>query len=290
MIALIVDIGSNSIRAMKVESAGSGLDFFPKRVFTTRLAEGLLSSGRLNEARMAQSLSVLRQLKAEAAASDMPVYAYATSAVRDAGNRNDFLNAVRRDIAVDVDVLDGRQEARMAFLGAAGGQGGLMDIGGGSTQLVTADCAHSFPLGCVRARDVCGETDDFDALRAALRPALRAAISLPRFPALAWTGVGGSITTIAAVSLGLDRYDAARISGRLLSLDAIQNALYHIAALGDTRSSHPLLKERHDVILQGGAILLYIMEALTIQELLVSDADGMEGYAMQLASKSQVHC
>lgn len=283
MKALIVDIGSNSIRAMEVEYANARFGFFDKRVYTTRLAEGLLQTGRLSGSRMEQSLERLCALSREASAAGIPLLAYATSAVRDAINREEFLRAAMRIAACRIDVLSGEQEARLAFLGATGGEGGLIDIGGGSTQIVTGQIAQSCPLGCVRAKDACANADvhDLDAVCRTLAPLLKKRILAPAIPSLGWTGVGGTITTLAAFSLGLTAYDRSRVQSCILSRAGAESALRAIAALGPFRGRHPLLSERHDVILPGGAILLYLMDSLSISDMRVSDADGMEGYAMQ---------
>ena len=283
MRATIVDIGSNSIRAMKAERTSGGFSFFNKEIFTTRLAEGLLQTGRLSAHRMEQSLDILRRIQARAEAEDYPLYAYATSAVRDAANRSDFLEPAFDIIGRQVDVLSGIQEADFAYLGAANGSGGLVDIGGGSSQIIMPGYHRSFPFGCVRAKDAAQCADSFSALQKALLPSLKECIPLPAPPAaLSWTGVGGTATTLAAVALKLSAYDHDRVNGHMLFRTKISEVLNEIAALGNARADHQLLKERHDIVLQGGAILLYIMDGLAIESLRVSDADGLEGYAMHI--------
>lgn len=281
MKACIVDIGSNSIRSMKAERAPGGFSFFDKEVFIARLAEGLLQTGRLSQRRMAQALDILRRIQAKASVDGCPIYAYATSAVRDAANSATFLAPAQDIIGRAVDVLSGDQEASFAYQGATNGSGGLIDIGGGSSQIIMPGYLSSFPFGCVRAKDAVCSQDDFDVLQAALMPALRECIPLPATPAaMPWTGIGGTATTLAAVSLNLCVYDPCRVSGHSLARTEIRNLLNGIAVMGSARAEHPLLRERHDIILQGGAILLYIMDGLSIGQLRISDADGLEGYAM----------
>ncbi|MDO4573478.1 MAG: hypothetical protein Q4C13_08915, partial [Clostridia bacterium] len=212
----IVDIGSNSIRAMKAERAAGAPGFFPKQLFTTRLADGLLLTGRLQPEPIARSLEALKSIRAFAEQEGLRIRAYATSAVRDAANREDFLIPAEALLGSPVDVLNGEREANYAYKGAAGGEGGLIDIGGGSTQIVTRDRAISCPIGCVRARDACPEQRDFDALRAGLLPLLDSLLPLPAFPAMGWTGVGGTVTSLAALSLGLERYACAAVHGCVL--------------------------------------------------------------------------
>ena len=282
----ILDIGSNSIRTMTAANTDGVFTCSDKRVFTTRLAEGLLASGALSEARMAQSMEVIRAFAREMASVGAPCYAYATSAVRDAKNRDTFVSQVRAIIGDRIAVLSGEQEARYAFRAAtAGVGGGMIDIGGGSTQLVCEAEAVSVPFGCVRAKDVC-PSGRLDEVRAALTPVLTQAFSgIPRFPVSRWSGVGGTITTLAAYCLNAAAYDKRAVSGAQISCPSFEHALRSLDALGGERASVPLLKRRHDVILQGGAILLFLMEMLAIDTLRISDADGMEGYAAHLLSR-----
>ncbi len=278
--AAIIDIGSNSIRTMTAAMAREKLVFSEKTVHTTRLAEGLAQAGRLSNARMEQSIAVIRTFAAQMRANGFPVYAYATSAVRDALNRDVFAGAVCALIDGRLDILSGEQEARYAFHAAAGG-GGMLDIGGGSTQIATQSAAYSFPIGCVRARDLCtGES--LLQMQRVLYPLLDAFVEARNMRPSAWTGVGGSITTLAALAAGCTEYDRRLVNGFLLDSEMLTPLLVRLEALGKARASLPLLAKRHDVILYGGAILLYLMQRLQINRLCVSDADGLEGYAMHL--------
>ncbi len=283
-----LDIGSNSIRTMTVTLVEGRLHFSNKSVHTTRLAEGLLHTGRLSKDAMARSLAVIADFTLALAKENAPVYAYATSAVRDANNRDDFLSSIEKlDCApIGVEVLTGEQEARYAFKAAANGMGGMLDIGGGSSQVVTEKAAYSFPMGCVRARDLC-PVPSLNQIRPRLDAALDGLLSakgldhaLPHESY--WTGVGGTITTLAALLAGLETYDKETVSNTVVEPLPLTSLLFRLEALGDERATLPLLKKRHDVILQGGAIVLYFMERLQIKALRVSDADGLEGYAMHI--------
>lgn len=280
----VIDIGSNSIRTMTAERTDGSFGFSVKTIHTTRLAQGLSETGLLSEASMAHSLAVIRAFAQSMHASGVPVYAYATSAVRDAANRAIFADAVNALPGCHLEILSGVEEARTAFLAATGGSGGMLDIGGGSFQLVTSALAESFPMGCVRAKDLCpGET--LDAISVQLNPRLDALFSANGIAADIWTGVGGTITTLAAIHAGCDVYDPARIQNAVITLDALAQTLRMLEALGGARRTLPLLEKRHDVILHGGAILLYLMQRLNIDALRVSDADGLEGYAMQMLNR-----
>lgn len=259
----IIDIGSNSIRTMDVLDGA----FSPKRLFTTRLAAGLDATGSLAEARMRASLAVLEACTREAREENGRVFAYATSAVRDARNRAEFLTRVQAACALRVDVLSGADEARYALAGS--GAEGLVDIGGGSTQLVCEGFAQSWPIGCVRASEL--------GSREAIERRCHALFRFPRLYLVDWAGVGGTITTLAALKLGLDAYDPDAVRTARLSLADAETLIAELQTMPD-RAAHPLLKDRHDVILPGAILCAFVMRGLGLPSLRVCEADGMEGY------------
>ncbi len=282
---LVVDIGSNSIRTMTAERAESGFGFSCKAVYTTRLAEGLDKTGLLSQAAMRATLAVLADAAALGRANGAALFAYATSAVRDAANRADFLLRAESALGVPVRVLSGREEARYAYLGATAGTGALIDIGGGSAQIVTETNAESFPIGCVRARDFglsCAQDVLSPAACLEVSRWVDARTDALRVRAARWTGVGGTITTLGALSLDLPAYDPALVSGAALTPEALAALIAKLNKLGDARRAHPLLTQRHDVIVWGALVLARLMERLSVDALFVSDADGMEGYAMEV--------
>jgi hypothetical protein len=159
---LVFDIGSNSVRTLRVtQDAQSQPHFSGKHVYTTRLAEGLAESGSLSTARMQQSLLVIRSLHGEYAPQGFLSYAYATSAVRDAMNGPDFLRSIEEIIGRGhARILTGEEEAAFAQQGANPDGGRIiLDIGGGSTQIVRPGSRESWPIGCVRAKDLAPQAD-----------------------------------------------------------------------------------------------------------------------------------
>lgn len=226
--AAVIDIGSNSIRYMEAVRTGHGLRFSKKQVYTTRLAEGLPATGALSEGRMTQSLEVLCTLAAQARASGLPAFAYATSAVRDAANRDLFVRCAAACTGIPVRVLSGAEEAAFAREGACGaGAGGLIDIGGGSTQIVTQAYRSSWPLGCVRLKELCAGATLADIRKKAL-PLLERTIAPPPLSAPCWTAVGGTATTLAALSLGLTEYDPAALTACRMDAAALEALLAHL--------------------------------------------------------------
>lgn len=277
--AAVIDIGSNSIRYMEATCVDGVVSFSPKEVYTTRLADGLLASGSLSQARIQQSLSVLSALILRAKGGGFVPYAYATSAVRDAKNRSVFLNEVYEQTGLQIRVLSGEEEAAFAYRGAVGGEaGGLIDIGGGSTQIMAAAYRASFPLGCVRVKDLCGDLP-YMGICEKMRPAFLKTYVLPAFPEKRWFAVGGTATTLAALHLGLERYAPDAVDRCTMQAEEVDALLRKLDEMGsERRRNHPLLHDRHDVILCGGAILSYLLRQIGIERISFRDADGMEGY------------
>ena len=282
-----VDIGSNSIRYLGPNGE--------RRLITTRLAENIISTGKLSDAAIERSIAALKELAALAAAQDAKPYAYATSAVRDAkfGSRERFL-ALAGEI-MPVRVLSGEEEATFARIGAGIADKpdwGLIDLGGGSCQLISEGFAVSAPMGCVRAKDICDKESDgsYESMREAVFKACEGLFRFPRIRITDWIGVGGTITTLAALSLGLEEYDANAVESTLLTRERIEllsKKLHWMASLAlrrsfltgdEARSRHPLLIKRHDVIVPGTLVLLYAMQGMGIRALHPSKADGLDGY------------
>ena len=289
----ILDIGSNSVRFAVICRGDDGAFFVPggrKELCTTRLGKGLDKTGRLSAEAMEATVVACRRFCDKAEDAGARAYAYATSAVRDAENRQELLNALK-DVCPDLGVylLSGEEEGRLAYQGAMGGQAGtLLDIGGGSAQVVTPHWAASFPTGCVRAQDLCPE-DALPRMRDVIFTWLNDRVSLPGQAAAPFLGVGGTITTLGALLLQQSRYDGSQLTSLRLTPALLNALLQRLSAIGDEeRAKMPLLIRRHDVILQGGLILSWFMENLHIKALTPTDRGGMEGFAMWLAEKGFV--
>lgn len=296
---LVFDIGSNTIRTAKASADDGGVpQVRGKRVYTTRLAEGLIETGALSDARMRQSLLVLRSVCQEASAQGYESYAYATSAVRDADNGAFFVCQAEEILGCGrVRVLSGEEEAGFAQRGAdPTGTRTILDIGGGSSQIVRPNARESWPIGCVRAKDL-APCDDLKQIMDALRPALSSLFGSPeqdarpdaqsvealrRKNAEAPLGVGGTITTLALLCEGKPEFVPWSGEKPLEFLDLCA-CLQTLDRMGDAeRAKIPLLKDRHDVILHGGVILLYLLERLHAARVMATLSDGLDGYAAYL--------
>ena len=252
-----------------------------KELATARLGQGLLETGKLQEASMNRAVEAVANFYNKAQSLGLCAYAYATSAVRDAANQNEFLSRLHAICPVPVEVLNGEAEGRLAYLGA-GGHGTLLDIGGGSAQIVTVSGSTSQPTGCVRARDLCPQEKPEEMYKI-LSPWLEEYWGdFPVVPAPCF-GAGGTITTLGALLAGQTAFDGQKLAP--ITLDALISVLdvlhFHLQ-----RGNAPvLLGQRKDVILQGGCILRFFMEKLSLPCLQPIDRDGLEGYAAYLLAK-----
>jgi len=296
---LVFDIGSNSVRTLRVtQDALSQPHYSSKRVYTTRLAEGLAESGALSKSRILQSLLVIRSLHTEHAAQGFLSFAYATSAVRDAVNGSSFLASVEEIIGKGhARILTGEEEASFAQQGADPDGGRIiLDIGGGSTQIVRPNSRESWPIGCVRAKDLAPFTD-LTSIAEALYPVLAGLFGPPeldersdrpvlsnerKIPQESLLGVGGTITTLALLCEGKDSFAPWQGEKMIESL-TLRAVLSSLDSIGDAqRAKVPLLKDRHDVILHGGVILQYLMERLHCTKIGATLSDGLDGYTQYL--------
>lgn len=293
----VIDIGSNSIRYAEERDGGLSR----KEIFTTRLGSGLSMTGMLAEDTMAASLDVIRSLADRARAGGFAPYAYATSAVRDAANGRGFADIIEAECGVPVEVLSGETEAALGFEGAVGTEGkfdSVLDIGGASMQIVTRGFAKSWRAGCVRCGDIGAQSIGLEGLRdpslgdsvfaCDLKPMdqrlavecwMDSQIALPDGLELGRTvGIGGSITTLAALKAGLDEFDPGVVSGVTLSCLDIDELISRLIRMGGERKKHPLLYARHDVILYGAYVLSHALRLMGAKQIGVSCRDGMEGY------------
>jgi len=273
----VIDIGSNSVRLMLASHENGRVCSLSKELQTTRLAQGIDFTHRLAAERIADSIRVIGYYASKAAASGVPVIAYATSAVRDAENRDDFLDRVLKRTGVRIRVLSGEEEGNYAFFAVTGGSGTVFDIGGGSFQIVTKNRSQSFPCGCVRAKAYCDASDP-KMLEASLFPWMDERTDVPESVETPVYGVGGTISSIGAILAGQTVYDRSKLAPiSRARLGTLLNVLCAIPE--EERVRHPLLKERGDVILQGAMILKYIMSRTNTECVIPSDRDGMEGIA-----------
>jgi exopolyphosphatase / guanosine-5'-triphosphate,3'-diphosphate pyrophosphatase len=305
----VIDVGTNTVRLLVAESVGRSAH---RTVLTaqenTRLGQGLLPARELQPVPIRRTVRVLRRYRelAEAQGAAM-ILAVGTSALREARNRAAFLAAARDEAGVEVAVIAGEEEARLALLGVRAGYLDtpvrlvMMDIGGGSTELLLADGetileAVSIGLGAVKLTESCLHGDpplpaELEAVRrAAAKPLDRARASELRDirPSDAFVGTAGTVTSLAAVDLALVPYDPVRVTGHRLTRARVAHLLHQLASLpvAERRRVAGLEPARADIIVAGGVICLAAMDALDFPELVVSDAGLREGILLDLLRRS----
>lgn len=271
----------------------------------TRLGQGVDATQRLRPDAMERTFAALRSYRAVMDAEGVGrVRLVATSAVRDSTNGKDFLLAAADIIGAPAELLPGSEEGRLSFAGATGdlpvGHGAIVvvDIGGGSTELVTASdegvLSVSLDIGCVRLteRYLAGDpptVEEVQAAVAAIATELDRAVQV--VPPLAdlgssarLVGLAGTVSTLASLEMGLVEYDRDQIHHTALSAEAVAR---WCAALGaesvEQRAQRPGLPPgRQDVIFGGALVLREVMIRFGFGECIVSEADILDGLIMSL--------
>jgi exopolyphosphatase/guanosine-5'-triphosphate,3'-diphosphate pyrophosphatase len=297
-----VDCGTNSTRLLVSDHGRPpGIE---RLMRITRLGRGVDTTGRLDPDAMARTVQILREYREVMDRHGVEkVRVTATSAARDAVNRDDFFDAAEAAIGTRPELLAGVEEGRLSFLGATAGLDPsdgpflVVDIGGGSSEFVVgtteAEEVVSVDMGCVRVTEkfIRADPPDPEELSQAISvvhahlddvereaPAARAARRL--------VGLAGTVTTVAAVELGLAHYDSERIHHFVLTRAAAEDVFRTLATESRADRVHnPGLEEaRADVIVGGAAILVAVLRHFRFEECLVSEADILDGLVLsQLA-------
>ncbi len=297
-----IDCGTNSVRLLVSDGGRTTVE---RLMRITRLGEGVDASGRLADAAIERTLEVLREYRTviDRLGAER-VRMTATSAARDAANRDAFFAAATEVVGVTPELLSGEEEGRLSFLGATAdldasrGPFLVCDIGGGSTEFVwgttEAEVSVSTDMGCVRMTEAWLHSDPPDPME--LSQAL-SVISLHlddvlrEIPmageAATFVGLAGTVSTAAAVELGLATYDRDRIHHFELTRAAIEDVFRTLAteSLEDRRANPGLEEQRADVIVGGMCVLVSIMRRFGFASCLVSESDILDGLAMSLADR-----
>ncbi|HUJ55951.1 MAG TPA: hypothetical protein VLW49_08185 [Gaiellaceae bacterium] len=280
MIVAAIDLGTNTTRLLVADVEGDELRDLRRETRITRLGEGVEARGRLLPVPIARVRNVLSDYRraAEELGAERTLLV-ATSAVRDAENGEAFLGEIEWSYGFATRLLSGEEEAAMMRRGVGDLAPGtlLVDVGGGSTELVLDDFDTSLPLGSGRFTERHGE--DVAALEAATRELL------PELSPSSAVGVAGTVTTLAALDLGLEEYDRRRVHGHLLTRAGAQAQLDRLAALPlEERRRVPALEpERAPVIVAGAAILVAILDRYALAGIRASERGLLHGAALAAA-------
>jgi exopolyphosphatase / guanosine-5'-triphosphate,3'-diphosphate pyrophosphatase len=277
MIVAAVDLGTNTTRLLVADVDDGTVDELHRETRITRLGEGVEARGRLLPLPIARARNALSDYRrtAESLGAER-ILLVATSAVRDAENGEAFLGEIEWSYGFSTQLLSGDEEADLTGrgVGELGPATLLVDVGGGSTELVLGDFHTSLPLGSVRFTERYG--DDPVASIEAARPLL------PELEPRDAVGVAATITSLAALDLGLEEYDRARVHGHVLTRDGARAQLERLTSLTlDERRRVPALEpERAPVIVAGAAILVAVLDAYGLGAIRVSERDLLDGAAL----------
>jgi exopolyphosphatase/guanosine-5'-triphosphate,3'-diphosphate pyrophosphatase len=298
-----VDCGTNSIRLLVADVADGKLVDIVRDMRIVRLGQGVDRTGRLAPEALERTRVALAEYAATIRACDVQrVRMVATSATRDAANRADFVEMVQAELGTEPEVISGEEEAALSFAGAASvlpqPSGPLLvaDIGGGSTELVrgapgTPLQAFSMNVGCVRMteRHLHDDPPMLEQVAATVAD-LRAAIDEARAhvrldPGVTFVGVAGTVTTIAAIALGLDAYDPARIHGAHITAGQVDEVTERLLRMTHAeRAALPVMHPgRVDVIGGGALVLRTLVQEIGVDAVLASEHDILDGIALSLS-------
>jgi exopolyphosphatase/guanosine-5'-triphosphate,3'-diphosphate pyrophosphatase len=284
-----VDLGTNTTRLLVADVDDGRIDEVHRETRITRLGEGVDKRGRLLPlpiARVRNALSDYRRTLERLGAERTLVVA--TSAVRDAENGEAFLGEVEWSYGFVTRLVSGEEEAALTRRGVEPKPGTLVvDIGGGSTELIVDDFHTSLDIGSVRYTERFVHSDPPTAaeLGECARAAREVLAQREHVAAERAIGVAGTVTTLAALDLGLDRYDRERVHGHKLSRAGARAQLERLAALplAERREVPALEPERAPVIVAGAVILVSILDHFGLEEIEVSERDILDGIALAAA-------
>lgn len=297
-----VDLGTNSIRLLvaRLAEGEAQLQDLARDMVITRLGQGVDKSGRIAQEALRRTLVVLQRYcrRARALGAER-IHLAATSAVRDASNRDELARAVQRLTGEPMQVLTGQEEAQLSFLGATRGLERpppylVLDIGGGSTEFALGSAeptaAVSAQIGSVRLTERYVHTDppaydELERLEMAITSVLHQVEDrIPVHDATTLVAVAGTATTVQAIAMGLPEYDPEVLHRSVLSRSDAERVFRLLADMTtEERREIPVMAPgREDVIPAGAAILVAAMQRWGFTEALVSETDILDGIAYRM--------
>lgn len=301
-----IDIGSNSIRLLVAEASADGTyRILDDEKRTTRLAHGLASSGLLAEEAMARSLEALAHMKAIVAGYAVEQFQIiATSAVREAANRDEFLDRVRQQLGLEIEVISTALEGELSFASAARRfdltsiNSAVVDLGGGSAEIIFAvkgivDDIHSLPLGAVRLTEALVGSDpvseyDYRRLRKRVMKCLDKTLGPPPFVPQLMIGAGGTFLALANISMRRRGKVFSSIGGYELQRSEVRHILDYLRhlSLRDRKSVPGLNADRADIIVAGITVIERLMKHLDVNRLRVNDQGVRDGLLQRLIAQA----
>jgi exopolyphosphatase/guanosine-5'-triphosphate,3'-diphosphate pyrophosphatase len=284
-----IDIGTNTVLLMIAEIKDRIEEIYDTAVIT-RLGEGLKQTGALSSEAMERTLNVLGHYKAIAEKSQVSeVFCVGTAALREARNRDTFLELARKQLSFDIRVISEREEAFYTYLSVHQNLSDeaedviILDIGGGSTEIIFEGRGNiidyiSLPVGSVKLTEMFIKHDPpLDNEISLLRDFIQSILKLPfKKNVQSVVGTAGTVTTLGSISKGLCEWDKKQIHGLRLTSKRIDEVVHHLLAKTiSERSKLPgMEKGREDIIPQGIVLLQEIMQYFRAEELMI-DANGV---------------
>jgi len=297
----VIDCGTNSIRLLVAEISGSTFKEVIRTMEIVRLGQGVDENKAFHPDAINRTLLAVKSFKEIIDRNKVDKIRFcATSATRDAMNRNLFIDGVRDILNVQVEVIPGEEEAALSFTGATyqldqgAGPFLVVDIGGGSTEFVYGDkkviSAKSVNIGCVRMseRHLINQPPTMDQITSAIVDIdiaiTQAAVSVPINSAKSLIAVAGTATTVAAAALDLSKYDRDLIHLSKISADKVHKVAQMFQSMNKSEiSALPYMHEgRVDVITAGSLVLSRVMAATGAVEFVASESDILDGMAFSL--------
>jgi len=294
----VIDVGTNSVLYLLAERSGNGVTAVRQEIRTTRLGGSLAAEGRIAAAgleKTAAALAEWRALSGALAAGD-PV-CVGTQVFRAASNRAEALDRLLRESGLAVEILAEHEEAAWSYIGAvhglaSAGRSVVLDIGGGSTEWAAGngleiDAGRSIPVGAVTLTERHVQSDppsraELESMRAEIRSAF--SVGVPKQdPSAALICVGGTATTLAALALGLERYDGRRVDGTAVDVNAVRAWFSRLSALTREERKREVRvdPDRADILPAGLLILLTWMETAGLSAGRISDRGLRFGIALR---------
>lgn len=299
-----IDCGTNSVRLLIAEDAAPRFAVVARDLRLTRLGQGVDATGRFAPDALARTLDAVAEFAAaiEAAGVDS-IRFVATSAARDASNREEFFAGVRDRLGVEAEIISGDEEARLSFTGALAVAEHVewpvlvVDIGGGSTELVLggpdADgvpgvlAARSLDMGSVRMRERLLQSDPPTLVQIAQASGFVDGLidgsGVPVEQARTFIGVGGTATSLSAINLGLERYDTDAVDGSVIERDEVRTLSDRLLTMSVAEVLEiPTMQPGRADVICAGALIASTLSARVKADLRVSEADILDGIVLAL--------
>ncbi len=283
----VIDIGSNSVRLM------INVDGLTKRkdVLTTRLAEKMGTEKVLQDNAIERTASAVSFFVNKAKSEQVDeILIFATAAVRQAVNKQVFIDKVKELTGLNVDVIAGQEEAKLGAFGALNGNdGGIIDVGGASSEVLIIKngqivYSKSIDVGAVKIYNECGQDKE-----KILEYSKNAVLEYEKIPCAEFFGIGGTATSIASIDLKMTVYDPKKVQGHRLSITQVKNMRDTLLdmSLEEKRMLTGLQPDRAEIISGGVALVYEIMKLANVDHLFISEMDNLEGYLMAKRGKNE---